>query len=80
MKPHVHRGPFGPGPYVEAVALRPDVTPTWGEFPFLAPVGCLDALELAPGVNFLAGENGTGKSTLLEANGAHSSSGNTVLN
>jgi predicted ATPase len=67
VKPFVHRGAFGSGPYVERVALRPDVAPRWGEYPFLPVVRALGALDLAAGVSFLAGENGTGKSTLLEA-------------
>lgn len=67
MKPFGHRGAFGSGPYIEGVALRPDAGPRWGEYPFVAAARRLDVLDLATGVCLLAGENGTGKSTLLAA-------------
>jgi predicted ATPase len=54
---------------VRRVQRRPDA-PTSGGWPFdLPPVAQLlrDGLELAPGVTFLVGENGSGKSTIVEA-------------
>jgi len=57
---------FGPGPYV--TALRRD-EPSWGSgFPFDVPaVAAIGDLALDGPVTLLAGDNGTGKSTLIEA-------------
>ena len=42
--------------------------PSWDEYPFSLPVvRNLETLRFHPDVTFLIGENGTGKSTLLEA-------------
>jgi predicted ATPase len=57
---------FGPGPYV--LGFRRDVG-RWGEgFPFDVPaVAAVESLRLDAPVTLLAGDNGTGKSTLVEA-------------
>src|ERR1700682_1501726 len=44
----------------------------WDEYPFnIPPIASLDALEITSRICFFVGENGTGKSTLLEAIAAH---------
>ena len=54
--------------YVSQVRLRKHDIPDFGCYPFsLAAVRHLDVLELHPGVTFFVGENGSGKSTILEA-------------
>jgi len=51
--------------------LRQRVT-DWSEYPFNIPaIGSLDNLEINSRVCFFVGENGTGKSTLLEATASH---------
>jgi len=57
---------FGPGPYL--VGLR-KVPRRWGDgFPFDVPaVAAVEDLRLDAPVTLLAGDNGTGKSTLVEA-------------
>jgi predicted ATPase len=57
---------FGPGPYL--VGLRRDET-RWREgFPYDVPaVAAVEELRLDAPVTLLAGDNGTGKSTLIEA-------------
>lgn len=50
------------------VVLKRDKVPSFDEYPFSLPaIRNLDVLELHPRVTFIVGENGTGKSTLLEA-------------
>jgi predicted ATPase len=54
--------------YLCAVHLKREEVPSFDEYPFHLPaVRELHTLELHPAVTFLIGENGTGKSTLLEA-------------
>jgi predicted ATPase len=55
---------FGPGPYVLGLKrLKRD-----DEFPFSVPaVANIEKLQLNASMTLLAGENGTGKSTILEA-------------
>jgi len=55
---------FGPGPYVLGLERL-----HWGDkFPFSVPaVANIEQLRLGASVTLLAGENGTGKSTVLEA-------------
>jgi predicted ATPase len=51
--------------------LRERVT-KWSEYPFNIPaIASLDSLEFSSRVCFFVGENGTGKSTLLEAVASH---------
>lgn len=57
---------FGPGPYL--LGLRPDPR-HWGTgFPYDVPaVAAIEELDLATPITLLAGDNGTGKSTIVEA-------------
>jgi len=56
------------GPFLERVILKRDCVPDFDEYPFSMPaVRSLDHLDLHPAVTYVIGENGTGKSTLLEA-------------
>lgn len=57
---------LGPGPYLLALRRNPE---RWGEsFPFDVPaVAQVEALVLDSPITLLAGDNGTGKSTLAEA-------------
>ena len=57
---------FGPGPYV--LGLRRDEA-RWGRgFPFDVPaVAAIESVRLDAAVTLLAGDNGTGKSTIVEA-------------
>ncbi len=54
-------------PYLREISLKAESV-TQAEYPFTIPaVRHLNSLEFDAGVTFLVGENGTGKSTLLEA-------------
>jgi predicted ATPase len=54
--------------YVREVCLLRERVPSFDEYPFCLPaLRHLDRLPLHPKVTFIIGENGTGKSTLLEA-------------
>jgi len=66
MPPRRDRRRFGSGPYL--LGLR-RVEACWGEgFPFAIPaVEQVEGLRLDAPVTLLAGDNGTGKSTLVEA-------------
>ncbi len=63
------RAPRAPGGFIEHVRLDPHADT--GRYPFVLPVvqhlAHCGVLELDPGVTFLIGDNGTGKSTLIEA-------------
>lgn len=55
-------------PYLHEVVLRRDKVPSFDQYPFSLPAfRFLETLPLHPKVTFIIGENGTGKSTLLEA-------------
>lgn len=59
---------MSPQTYLESVLLRRERVTTWDEHPFSVPaIRHLDSLAFHPQVTFFIGENGTGKSTLLEA-------------
>jgi predicted ATPase len=63
---HRHRR-FGPGPYLTGLRKDPE---RWGGvgFPFEVPaVDGVETLDLSGPVTLLAGDNGTGKSTIVEA-------------
>jgi predicted ATPase len=55
-------------PYLRCARLNRDAIESFDRYPFSLPaVRNLDALDLHPKVTYFVGENGTGKSTLLEA-------------
>jgi predicted ATPase len=63
----IHRTLDFPG-FIHAVRLERDAVSDFASYPFSIPaVRGLDTLELDPRITFLIGENGTGKSTLIEA-------------
>lgn len=54
--------------YIADIKLRRDAVPSFDRYPFSLPaLRNLEFLKLHPAMTFLVGENGTGKSTLLEA-------------
>ena len=54
--------------YLLEIRLKRKQVASFAKYPFsLAAVSQLDSLVLHPSITFLVGENGTGKSTLLEA-------------
>ena len=54
--------------YLRSVVLMRDRVPTFHEYPFNLPaVAAMDGLHFHPKVTYIVGENGMGKSTLLEA-------------
>lgn len=55
-------------PYLVRASFRPDARPDFDAYPFSIPaVQALEQVEFHPDVTFFVGENGTGKSTVLEA-------------
>jgi predicted ATPase len=55
-------------PFIQFVTLLSEKVPSFDRYPFSIPaIKHLRRLEIHPCVTFFAGENGTGKSTLLEA-------------
>jgi len=63
----MNRKPTDP-PFLKLVTLRRDWVPSFDVYPFSIPaIKQLTSLEFHPRVTFFVGENGTGKSTLLEA-------------
>lgn len=60
--------PLRSQPFLQGVRLERERVPSFGEYPFNIPaIRQLERLEFHPMVTFFIGENGTGKSTLLEA-------------
>jgi predicted ATPase len=56
----------GPGPYL--LGLKWVKGPVHGEFPFDVPaIAAIEQMDLSASVTLLAGDNGTGKSTVVEA-------------
>ncbi|MEO7717957.1 MAG: AAA family ATPase [Capsulimonas sp.] len=56
------------GPFVHELILNRDRVTSFDSYPYsLPPIRSLSRLKLHPQVTFLIGDNGTGKSTLLEA-------------
>jgi predicted ATPase len=54
-------------PYLREVSLRQDMEIPFADYPFNIPaIRQLDHLQFHPDVTFLVGENGAGKSTILE--------------
>lgn len=54
--------------FVQRVTLRRDMVEDFSRYPFsLAAIRALDSVALHPKATFFVGENGTGKSTLIEA-------------
>ena len=54
--------------FIKYIELKRDKVPSFSEYPFNLPViKELESLALHPKVTFLVGENGSGKSTILEA-------------
>jgi predicted ATPase len=57
---------------LKSVKLLRERVARWDEYPFnIPPIASLNALEITSRICFFVGENGTGKSTLLEAIAAH---------
>ncbi len=57
---------------LKSVKLLRERVIRWDEYPFnIPPIASLDALQITSRICFFVGENGTGKSTLLEAIAAH---------
>jgi predicted ATPase len=55
-------------PYLKEISLKEEINPAWDEYPFNIPaIRNLKTLQFHPDVTFLVGENGTGKSTLIES-------------
>jgi predicted ATPase len=55
-------------PYLKEVSLKRDLISSFDSYPFNIPaVSNLPTLNFHPDVTFIVGENGTGKSTLIEA-------------
>ena len=59
---------MNPRPYLKSVNIKYQDTADWSSYPFSIPaVNSLDSLNFHQDVTFFVGENGSGKSTVLEA-------------
>lgn len=59
--------PLAPRPYLQEVSIRPDAEIDFDRYPYNIPaVSEMGLLEFHPDVTFFVGENGSGKSTILE--------------
>lgn len=57
-----------PKPYLQQVSLRDDLEFDFEDFPLSIPaIRKMGTLDFHPDVTFFVGENGSGKSTILEA-------------
>lgn len=55
-------------PYIRAIKLKAPEGLDWASYPYVIPaVNDLENIEFHPDVTFFVGENGSGKSTILEA-------------
>lgn len=62
------RARLTPKPYLQHVRVRDDANIDYSAFPFCLPaIRELTQLDFSPDVTFFVGENGSGKSTVLEA-------------
>jgi predicted ATPase len=61
------RRPFGPGPYILGAGFDPSRSPPPRAYPFLPAIHDLEGWRPAADVTFIVGENGSGKSTMIEA-------------
>ena len=59
-------------PYIKRLILKRNKISDFEEYPFNIPsIKCLDEIEFHEDVTFIVGENGSGKSTILEAIALH---------
>ena len=59
-------------PYLQQISLKRESVPSFDAYPFHIPaVKNLSSMAFHPDVTFIIGENGTGKSTLIEAIALH---------
>ena len=60
--------PFAAKPYLQRVSFKPDAALEFESYPLNIPaVREIEGIEFHPDVTFFVGENGSGKSTVLEA-------------
>src|SRR3954471_22797082 len=60
--------PFAARPYLQRVSFKPDAELNFEAYPLAIPaVREIESIEFHPDVTFFVGENGSGKSTVLEA-------------